>query len=199
MTTITLRRLGGVFLLAAAITSCSSSNSGGPNGSSDATTTVASSSTIAGGSTTAPSSSAPSTDLVTTVAPLRPGVVNITYAGSSAGAGELEVDWDAADYATGYRVYRATSTSGPWTIMATVDVLTGAVTTEPGVVNLYADHQTFLPLPYTSTGTSTKFFYVEYNVAGGPHVYFRVVAFNGDVRGHTGATVCAQITGQPPC
>lgn len=158
------------------------------------TTSVAPTSTSA---TTTPVSATPAP--TTTTAGPRPGVVTITSAASGGGAGEIEVHWNAATGATTYRVYRATSPSGPFTIVATVDVVTGATTVHSGVVNVWGDHQTFWPRPYTSTGTSTSFGYVELDIGGGPHIYYRVVAFNSNGHGPTGATVCAQISMQPAC
>ncbi len=206
MTDTWSRKLAVAVVVAATLTACSSSRDG------LATTTVASESSS---STTTvvdgPTTSAPSvTDAVTvpvsatpapstTTAGPRPDAVTIVSAGSSGGSGEIEVIWNAASGATSYRVYRATAAGGPFIIMATVNIVTGDATVHSGVVNVYGDSQNFWPRPYHGTGMSATFHYVELDIGGGPHIYYRVVAFNSNGHGPTGATVCAQIYSQPAC
>ncbi len=200
-------RLAAVLALLIVVVACSSSKNVGGDETTVASTTPTTTPSTSDALTT---SSAPSTSVgaitttSTTTAPTVPsgpvpGVVTITYAGSSAGSGEIEVDWNAATNATSYRVYRATAPGGPFTLMVNVNVVTGAATVHDGVTNVWGDHQTFVPGPYTSSGVSTHFQYIELDIGGGPNVYYRVIAYNVNGRGPIGSTVCAQIYGQPAC
>lgn len=129
-----------------------------------------------------------------------PGVVTITYAGAGGGSGEIQIDWNAATGATRYRVYRASTPGGAFTTMANIDVINGVAFVHAGVVNVWGDRQTFIPGPYTGTGVSTQFHYVEVPFdGGGSHGYFRVIAYNDNGRGPIGATVCAQPFGVTAC
>ncbi|MSV81200.1 MAG: hypothetical protein F2681_03550 [Actinobacteria bacterium] len=209
MTDTWSRKLAAAVVVAAALAACSSSHDG------LATTTVASESSssttsVVDGSTTTTTSAPPVTDAATvpvsatpapatTTAGPRPGAVTIVSAGSSGGSGEIEVIWNAAVGAEIYRVYRATAVGGPFIIVATVNIVTGDATVHSGVVNVYGDSQNFWPRPYHGTGMSATFHYVELDIGGGPHIYYRVVAFNSNGHGPTGATVCAQIYSQPAC
>ncbi len=170
-------------------------------------TTAASTSSTSEPSTTATATTSPMTaattaptTVPTTMAGTTPGVVTITYAGSGGGSGEIQIDWNAATGATRYRVYRATTPGGAFVTMANIDVINGVAFVHDGVVNVWGDRQTFIPGPYTGTGVSTQFHYVEVPFdGGGSHGYFRVIAYNDLGRGPIGATVCAQPFGVTAC
>ena len=84
--------------------------------------------------------------------------------------------------------------------MANINVVTGVPSVHDGVVNVWGDRQTFIPGPYTGSGVSTQFHYVEVPFSGGgTHGYFRVIAYNANGRGPIGATVCAQPYGVTAC
>lgn len=210
MRTHLIARSCGVLALLTAVVACSSSQhvGGATTVASTTSTTVAVTAAPPSVATTMAPTVAP-TSTSTTVAPTTvaptvppgpvPGVVTITYAGSGGGSGELEVDWNAATNAVSYRVYRATAAGGPFTLMVNVNVVSGAITVHDGVINVWGDHQTFVPGPYVNNGVSTHFHYVELDIGGGPHVYYRVIAYNANGRGPIGSTVCAQIYMQPAC
>ena len=191
-----------VLMLMTGTVACSSRDAG--SGTSTATTETSATSTSPSTSDVA-SSVATSTTLSPSTAPTvpagpTPGAVTITYSGSGGGSGEIQIDWNAATNATSYRVYRATSAAGPFTMMANVNVVTGAVVVHDGVVNVWGDRQTFVPGPYATSGVSTEFHYVEVPfTGGGSHGYFRVIAYNDSGRGPIGATVCAEPFGVSDC
>jgi hypothetical protein len=93
------------------------------------------------------------------------------------------VTWDAVEGATGYRVARSTSSGGPFTVSADVDLTDGTARVEAGVTNVYSDQLSFFPHTSAppSPAPSENFYYVEVTSA---RTYFRVTACSdaGDAR-----------------
>jgi hypothetical protein len=119
-------------------------------------------------------------------------VRNIT-ARASAGSGEVELEWGAAEGATGYRVLRTDAAGTTTGTMAEIDITTGAVTAADEVTNIWSDEHTYLPSGGALDGpdTSSTFHYVD--VGSGERCY-RVVATNADGAGPPSAVAC----GSPP-
>ncbi len=141
-------------------------------------------------STTAPPpdpTTTPPPSPTATVAP--PGQVTGVSAHSGGGSGEIEVYWDARPDATGYRVYRSTSASGPFVASASFDVATGTTSIELTSGHEYIGFWT--PSPQTVA-------YIEVAFPSGPS-YFRVTAFNGGGEGPSSSVVCGSPFGYPTC
>jgi hypothetical protein len=115
-----------------------------------------------------------------------PGTVTTVEAGSSARSGEVEVDWQAVEGATGYRVYRSSSSGGPFTVSGDIDVTTGHTTMGAGVTNLFSP----------STG---HFQYIEVISDGSNQRFFQVAAYNAAGEGARSAVVCGAPSGRPQC
>lgn len=144
-----------------------------------------------------PSSSASATSPSATTAGRAPTVVAVT-AGSSAGSGEIEVGWDAVDGADGYRVLRADTPSGTFSISADVNITTGGVTVGRGVTNIWSETRTYYP-SVQGVGTSGHFRYVEVVFGGISRRYFQVVAYNAFGEGPVSRVVCGAPVGYPQC
>ncbi len=106
-----------------------------------------------------------------------PPAVTQPTAAPGGGSGEIVLDWLAVAGATEYRVEHASSVGGPFTVAASVDVVTGKATSVPEVVNLWSSVYSYIPssgsAPPSALPTSIQ--YVE--VASGQR-WFRVIAAN---------------------
>ena len=124
---------------------------------------------------TSPSPS-PTTPAPTPTTAPPPSVTQVTAA-PGGGSGEIVLDWLTVAGATAYRVEHASSVGGPFTVAASVDVVTGKATSVPEVVNLWSSVYSYIPpsgsAPPSALPTSIQ--YVE--VASGQR-WFRVIASN---------------------
>lgn len=110
--------------------------------------------------------------------PTPPGAVTVLDARPGGGSGEVELLWDAVADATGYRVLRSSSPSGPFSQVASLDVSTGTATAVPGVIFLRSDGHTYIPPVgrLDRPDPSPEFLYID---LGGPgQRCYRVIAFN---------------------
>lgn len=151
-----------------------------------ASTTVPPATTISPATTSAPPTS-PATTAVGQV----PRPVTVVTASPGGGAGEVTVDWNAVDGATGYRVDRASSATSTFETVAEFDITTGHATVAAGVVNLWSTGYTYVPA--TPDGSlpdrSASFQYVEYPVSDVR--CYRVFAVNVAGRSPASAVVCS--------
>jgi len=129
-----------------------------------------------------------------------PGQVTVIRAGHSGGSGEIGLLWTGVPGATGYRIERADTAAGPFSIAAELNLLTGTATmVAPGVTNIFSDQQNFR---FSGSGSQTgvrpsrHFEYVEYPF---PRHYFRVTASNANGDGASSVVVCGTPIGEPPC
>lgn len=131
---------------------------------------------------------------MTTAAGQVPAAVSVVHVRPGGGSGEVVVDWEAVQGATGYRVLRSTTVGAGATIVAELSVATGEVTVAPGVVNLYSDEHSYVPAgdPFEGPDQSSSFWYVE--VAGTGERCFRIVADNAAGGGVPSVVTC----GSPP-
>ncbi len=126
--------------------------------------------------------------------------MTVVRAGHSGGSGEIGLDWTAVAGASGYRVDRADTTGGPFSIAADVNLTTGKATmVAAGVTNIFSEQQNFFP---PSLGThpavipSHDFHYVESQFV---RHYFRVTAYNANGYGPSSVVVCGTPVGYPAC
>jgi hypothetical protein len=99
------------------------------------------------------------------------------------------VSWSGVALATGYRVARATSPNGPYSITADLDVASGRSTKDASVKNLF----------YSG---DNGFVYIEVltdSPANGLHRYYRVTAYNAAGDGPSSAVVCGAPVGISTC
>lgn len=109
-----------------------------------------------------------------------PGVVPGVSAQTGGGSGEVMVHWKATADATGYRVYRAATSGGPFARAASYSVVTGATTAEySGAFEIF---QIWMP-------SLDSFEYIE--VVDGQPACFRVAAFNEAGAGPRSGVACA--------
>jgi hypothetical protein len=101
------------------------------------------------------------------------------------------VHWNAVTGATGYRVERASSASGPYTAVAVFDVTTGRATVAVGVVNLWSTGYRYVPAGSAGSlpDRSPWFEYVEYPVDR--TLCYRVAAVNAAGRSPASVVVCS--------
>ncbi len=113
----------------------------------------------------------------------------VANAQSSGGSGEVQVDWNAVQYATGYRVLRITAIGNQLRLMAEFDITTGRVTSVPEVVNIWSAEHTYLPDrgPLTGIDRSPWFQYVD--VGSGLRCY-QVQAYNAVGAGPLSSVTC---------
>jgi hypothetical protein len=134
-----------------------------------------------------------------------PGQVTVVRGGHGGGSGEIELDWTGVPGATGYRIDRADTPSGPFSIAAAVNLITGTATmVGPGVGNICSDDQTFYPpshATHAGGAASRRFHYVEFPVVGFTfdRHYFRVTPFNSNGDGASSVVVCGTPPGEPTC
>jgi Ni/Co efflux regulator RcnB len=119
-----------------------------------------------------------------------PGQVTVVRAGHGGGSGELAVDWSPVPGATGYRVLRSTSPTGPFSVAADVNVTTGKITHAPNVDVFSFQNFGALHLQYVE---------VRVTSVGDPRVYFHVTAYNGLGEGPPSVLVCGTPVGYPDC
>lgn len=103
------------------------------------------------------------------------------------------MEWAAVPGATSYVVYRSSSSSGPWNAVAEFNVVSGFVDVDAEVINLYGDAQSFHPGGFSSSGTSTRFTYVELAVEN--PAWFKVRAYNAAGQGPSSSAACAALFG----
>lgn len=114
-----------------------------------------------------------------------PQVTGVTARGGG-GSGEIAVRWPAVDGATGYRVHRADTPDGPFTVTGDIDLMTGQTTLAPDATNLWS----------SSPG---QLEYVEVVTNGASARYFRVGAYNAAGEGPLSDVECGAPTLQPQC
>ena len=141
-----------------------------------------------------------------------PGEVSVIDAGHSSGSGEIQLNWNAVPGATGYRIVRATTANGPYslaadlnlatgktTVAAPVPVTTGTSTVTAYISNIFSDRAGFYPSNPANPGdplASRRFRYVE---VAFPRHYFRVTAYNANGQGPPSVIVCGTPIGEPDC
>jgi hypothetical protein len=119
-----------------------------------------------------------------------PGQVTVVRAGHGGGSGELNVAWDGVPGATGYRVSRANTPSGPFSITADINMATGAITHPADVINVFSFVE----------GGSRHFGYTEIVInPGNQRHYFHVTAYNAAGSGPPSVLVCGTAIGNPDC
>lgn len=160
-------------------------------------TSTSSSSTTSTTTTTSTSTTAPAPTSTTAGGPSRvigPGPVTVLEARPGGGSGEIEFDWTAVADASGYRVLRADSASGPFSEAAEIDITAGEATAAGDVVNLWSEQHSYVPASGTlaAPDTSDRFQYVE--AGGAQHRCFRVVAIGPSGDGPASEVRC----GSPP-
>lgn len=123
-----------------------------------------------------------------------PGPVTVISAHSGGGSGEVALDWNAVEGATGYRVLRSDTASGPFDVFADIDIVTGAATAADEVVNIWSQQHSYIPAgsPLTSPDQSPWFQLVE--VGGSGERCYRVVAYNAAGDAPASSVAC----GSPP-
>ena len=119
-----------------------------------------------------------------------PGRVAVVAAHNGGGSGELDVDWDGVPGASGYRVSRANTPSGPFSVTADVNLATGRITHAAGVIDLHSFVE----------GGSRHFRYTEIVIhPGSQRHYFHVTAYNAFGSGPPSVLVCGTAIGNPDC
>jgi hypothetical protein len=100
------------------------------------------------------------------------------------------VQWDAVKAATGYCVLRANAATGPFTIVADLEVTTGAATAAADVVNVWSQAHSYIPADgaLAAPDASPWFQYVD---VGPGQRWFRVVAYNTAGEASASAVVSA--------
>ena len=130
-----------------------------------------------------------------------PNAVDVISAGPSAGSGEVGLRWNAVANATGYRVLRATTSSGPFVVNADFDVTTGKATAGTDVINIWSEHYSYKPTrgAFVPPDASPRFEYIEIVSGGTVRRYFRVVAYNTSGDAPASIVVCGVPINQPAC
>ena len=163
-------------------------------GSESTTSTTTTSTTTASTSTTSSSVPTSSVSTTTTGTPSGPPAVGEVSAHAGGGSGEVVVDWNTVEGATGYRVLRASTPDGDFTVVADIDVTTGRATAGDEVVNVWSGTHSYIPFdgPLSASDPSASIQYVE--VAGPGERCFRIVAYDGRAAASPSAVAC----GSPP-
>ena len=119
-----------------------------------------------------------------------PGPVTVVRAHHGGGSGELGVSWNGVAGASGYRLSRANTPTGSFSIVADINVTTGKVTKAPDVLDVvsFVERGT-LRLEYTELVTSP---------GTQPH-YFHVTPYNAAGDGPPSVLVCGTAIGNPDC
>lgn len=196
-------RYSSVFVGFAVLAACSSDGGSSATSADETSSTVASVTTTAAPTTTLPATTtattappttaAPTTTAATTttVSPDVPGKVSGVDAYPGGGSGEVQIDWDAEDGATGYRVTIASSPDGPFEVIADFNITTGAVSVAAEVVNIWSSQHTYVPGggSLSGTDTSSEFYLVDYSGAG--ERCFHVIAYNEEGRGRASSVACS--------
>ena len=137
----------------------------------------------------------------TTTKPGVPKAVDVISAGPSAGSGEVTLRWNAVANATGYRVLRATTSSGPFAVNADFDITTGKTTAGADVINIWSDQYSYKPTrsAFALPDSSPRFEYIETLSGGILRRYFRVVAYNANGEAPASVVVCGDPVNHPAC
>ena len=97
------------------------------------------------------------------------------HAGPSAGSGEIEVQWDRVEGATGYRVLRSSSAGGAFAVVADFDATPGQTLRFEGGITVLT------PIGYP---------WIEYIEYGESRTrWFQVIAYNANGDGPPSVTV----------
>jgi hypothetical protein len=179
-------------LIAALLAGCGGSGETTTTDSSTTSTRPATTSTAP--TTTSTATTAPALASTTSAPQPVPPAVTVVTAGPAGGSGEVAVDWEAVAGATGYRVARSTSPSGPFAVTADLNLAAGAITVAADVVNVWSPgaanyHPTYEVVP--GAPPPDEFQYVD---SGGTARYYQVVAYNAAGDGPPSVVVC----GAPP-
>jgi hypothetical protein len=128
-----------------------------------------------------------------------PGQVTVVRGGHGGGSGEIDLDWTGVPGATGYRVERAGTAIGPFSIAANVNLTTGKATTVAiGVDFIGSNQQRFYPAgPATPSSVPSRVF--QYVEVGFRRHYFRVTAYNANGYGPPSVVVCGTPPGELSC
>ena len=161
----------------------------------DTTTSTRPETTSTAPTTTSTTTTAPAPESTTSAPAPVPPAVTVVAARPAGGSGEVAVDWEAVAGATGYRVARSTSPSGPFAVTADLNLAAGEITVAAGVVNVWSPgvagyHPTYETVP--GAPPPHEFQYVD--VSGGAARYNQVVAYNAAGDGPPSVVVC----GSPP-
>lgn len=114
-------------------------------------------------------------------------MVTVVRAGPSGGSGEIELNWGTVAGATGYRVYHATASDGPFSIAADYDGASATSTKASGVMNVYyTAEEGFVLIEVISDDAHSR-------------RYYRVAAYNPAGEGASSAIVCGVPPGYPSC
>jgi hypothetical protein len=126
--------------------------------------------------------------------------VSFIDAGSGGGSGEIALNWEGVEGATGYRVLRATTPGGPFEQSADLNVVTGDRTLADDVVSLWSPTGDFPPFT-TVPGEEPppRYQYIELVSGGVTQRYFKVVAYDDDGEGPASEVVCGAAQGQSSC
>jgi hypothetical protein len=178
--------------VALAAAGCSSDDDAVPALTTTTTAAVTSTSTTAVSTTssTSTSTSTSTSSTSTTIAGPPPAPVTAVTVAPGGGSGELEVSWDPVAGATGYRVERADDASGPFAMVADIDVVAGTAGVAAGVVNVFTQEHSFHPPsgPPPPPGSTARFHLVDLRE---PPAHYRVVATNASGAAAPSETVCA--------
>ena len=141
-----------------------------------------------------------------------PGEVRVIDAGHGGGSGEINLNWDAVPGATGYRIVRATSAGGPFSLAADLNVVTGKATVAGPIVlpigtgnvpaqitNITSDRQTYYPPSLATPPGGIAPLHFHYTEEVFPRHYFRVTAYNANGDGPPSVIVCGTPIGEPDC
>jgi len=159
---------------------------------------------VAASRTTVSRSTSTTTVSLSTTATIRSAVplaVEVISAGPSAGSGEISVRWNAVVNATGYRVLRANTSSGPFSVNADIDITTGKTTAGTDVTNIWSQQYSYKPTHSAFAGpdSSPRFEYIEIVSGGIVRRYFAVVAYNTNGEAPASVVVCGAPTSHPAC
>jgi LPXTG-motif cell wall-anchored protein len=129
--------------------------------------------------------------------PSVPDAVTIIRVAPGAGSGEVELIWEAAPNATGYRVLRSATAGGSSETAAEIDITTGTATAAPDVVNVFSDSHSYVPPGGSFVGPdqSSQFNYVD---VGPRQRCFAVIAFNPAGDGPASPVACGAPPGAAP-
>ena len=103
----------------------------------DGTATTMSSTSSTSTTTERTTTTAAPTSSTTTSVPKLPAPSRVV-ARTGAGSGEVELEWSAVAGATGYRVVRAATTTGPVVTVAEIDIQTGQATVADNIPTVYS-------------------------------------------------------------
>jgi hypothetical protein len=119
-----------------------------------------------------------------------PGPVPDLFVRPGVGSMEVAVKWLPAQWATGYRVFRADAPEGPFVVTADIDITTGAVTKADDVTTIWSANHVYQVggAPLTTPDTSPWFEYID--LGPGTRWYF-VAAYTPGGQGLPSAVASA--------